>query len=117
VPEDSPEEKPLRTASFAVHATRGLIRDQSMRRKTMVVLLLVALVLLFSGSTFLRSLLNPSEHPMRVVFFWLVCIWLTFTALLLALFDLLMLRADARKAQRILRENFKPDSPTTRENE
>ena len=88
-----------------------------MRRKTMFVLLVVALVLLFSGSTFLQSMLDPHEHPVRVVLFWLACIWLTFTALLLALFDLLMMRAEARKAERNLREKVVPDSPTTRGNE
>ena len=43
---DSPEGKPLRTTSFVIHATRGLIRNQNTRRKTMFVLLVVALVLL-----------------------------------------------------------------------
>ena len=30
-----PNEKKLRLASFAIHASRGVIRDQKMRRKTM----------------------------------------------------------------------------------
>jgi hypothetical protein len=100
---DSPEERPLRTASFVVHATRGVIRDQTTRRKTMFVLLVVALVLLFGGSTFLGSILNPHEHPGWFIFYWFVCGWLTLTAMLLALFDLLIVRAQARKAERLLR--------------
>lgn len=104
VTENSPETKPLRTVSFVVHATRGVIRDQTTRRKTMFAVLVVALVLLFSGSTFLASMLNPQEHPMRFILFWFVCAWLTLTAILLAVFDLLMVRLEARKAQRILRE-------------
>ena len=112
---DSPEEKPLRTTSFVIHATRGLIRDQNARRKTMFVIVLVAIVLLFSGSTFLESALNPREHPIWFLLFWLICAWLALIALLLAIFDMLMLRTAARKAERILRSQVAqietPDSP------
>ena len=104
VTENSPETKPLRTVSFVVHATRGVIRNQTARRKMMFAVLVIALVLLFSGSTFLASMLNPQEHPMRFILFWFICAWLTLTAILLAIFDLLMVRLEARKAQRILRE-------------
>ena len=99
---DEPPEKTLRSVSFAVHATRGVIRDQTARRKTMFVLLVVALVLLFAGSTFLHSILNPRAHPVWFISYWLVCGWLTVTAILLALFDLLVVRAQARKAERLL---------------
>jgi protein-S-isoprenylcysteine O-methyltransferase Ste14 len=108
---DEPPEKTLRTVSFVVHATRGLIRDQNMRRKTMFVLLVVALVLLFSGSTFLAPLINPHAHPGWFIFFWFVCAWLTLTALFLAVFDMLVIRLHGRKAERTLREKF-PDNAT-----
>jgi protein-S-isoprenylcysteine O-methyltransferase Ste14 len=115
VKENSPETKSLRPVSFVVHATRGVIRNQTMRRKTMFAVLVIALVLLFSGSTFLASMLNPQEHPMRFVLFWFICAWLTLTTILLAVFDLLMVRLEARKAQRGLQEKFSqtktPDSP------
>ena len=104
--ENSPEEKDLHAVSFVVHATRGVIRSQNIRQKTMLFLLALALLLLISGFTFLQSALNPREHPWRVIFFWIVCIWLTFTALLLALFDLLVLRLQARRAERALREKL-----------
>jgi hypothetical protein len=103
---DPSNEKPLRTLSFAVHATRGVIRDQIIRRKAMFVLLIVAMVLLFSGSTFLQNRLNPREHPICFILFWLVCAWVTVTAMLLAIFDLLMVRLEARRAERQLRENL-----------
>jgi len=73
----------------------------------MLVLLAIALLLLISGFTFLQPALNPQEHPWRVLFFWIVCIWLTFTALLLALFDLLIVRLQARRTERELRERLK----------
>src|SRR5438128_10532014 len=104
--ENLPDEKRLRTTSFAVHATRGVIRDQNIRRKAMLFLLALALLLLISGFTFLQTALNPREHPWRVILFWIVCIWLTFTALLLALFDLLVLRLQARRTERALREKL-----------
>lgn len=104
---DSSNEKPLRTFPFVIHATRGVIRDPVVRRKTMFVLVLVALVLLFLGSTFLQRFLNPREHPFWFILFWLACVWVTVTAMLLAIFDLLMVRLEARRAQRQLSERLK----------
>jgi protein-S-isoprenylcysteine O-methyltransferase Ste14 len=69
----------------------------------MFVLLVAALILLISGSTFLQSMLNPREHPAWFILFWLICAWLTLTAMLLAIFDLLTLRLEARIAQRASR--------------
>ena len=114
-----PREKKLSIASFAVHATRGLIRDQNTRRKTMFVLLVVALVLLCSGSTFLQPILVPREHPGWFILFWFICIWLTFTALLLAILDVLLIRAQRRKAEKILRAGLAEttDSPAMRDAE
>ena len=111
---DSPEEKPLRSASFVIHATRGVLRDHTMRRKTMFVLVIAAMVMLFAGSTFLQSLLNSRAHPVWFILYWLVCAWVTVTAMLLALFDILVVRAQARKAERLLRGRVAeetPDSP------
>src|SRR5438094_10603313 len=107
------EQKPLKTTSFVVHATGGVIRDQNTRRKAMLSLLVLALLLLISGFTFLQPALNPQEHPWRVILFWIVCIWLTFTALLLALFDLLVLRLEARRAERALREKLEAAGSTS----
>jgi len=114
---DNPtNEKPLRTVSFVIHATRGVIRDPVVRRKTMFVLVLAALVLLFSGSTFLQGFLNPRQHPFWFIFFWLAGAWITITAMLLAIFDLLMVRLEARRAQRQLREDLKANPPTSTTN-
>jgi uncharacterized BrkB/YihY/UPF0761 family membrane protein len=104
--DNSPDGKPLQTPSFAIHATRGLIRDQKTRRVAMVVVLTVALMLMVVGSTALRTALDPHEHPFWFLSFWLMCAWLTITAMLLALFDLLMLRTGARKARHELREEM-----------
>ena len=111
--ENLPGQKRLRTTSFVVHATRGVIRGQSTRRKAMLLLLALALLLLIAGFTFLQPALNPQEHPWRVILFWIVCIWLTFTAMLLALFDLLVLRLEARRAERALREKLEAAGSTS----
>jgi len=118
---DEPPQKLLRTVSFVVHATRGIIRDQNVRRKTMFILLVVALLLLFSGSTFLAATLNPRQHPGWFIFFWFVCAWLTLTAMFLAIFDVLMVRLQGRKAERSLSRKYSrpetPDWPSTRDGE
>ena len=96
---------------------RGVIREQTTRRNTMFILLLVALTLLFSGTTFLKTTLNPREHPIWFVLLWIVCGWLTVTALLLAIFDLLIVKLESRRAQRVLRRNLKTNSPKATINE
>jgi formate-dependent nitrite reductase membrane component NrfD len=91
-------------ARFAVHATRGLIRDAQMRRKTMALLLGLALAMLAVGLLAPGQWLDPHEHPARFLFFWFACGWLTVTAVLLAFLDMLILRAAARRERKALRE-------------
>lgn len=118
---EEPPKKGLAIVSFALHSARGLVRDQNTRRKAMFVVLVAALVMLFSGSTFLYSTLNWHDHPFVFILFWFVCGWLTVTAMLLAVFDMLMLRAEARRAARNLRahlsESQTQDSQSESENE
>lgn len=109
--ETPPEEKNLETASFVVHATRGVIRDQKTRRKAMVFCLALAVLMLLAGFTVFQTMLNPREHPWFVILFWVACVWLTFSAMLLAIFDLLIIRTEARRTQRTLREKLDASSP------
>lgn len=97
---------------FTVQVTRGLLRDGRSRRKTMGFSLLIAVVMLVAGLTVLRPWLNPHEHPWRFLFFWFACAWDTVLVLLLALFDLLLARAQARRARKILREEFSKHAST-----
>jgi hypothetical protein len=83
--------------------TRGILLDPRVRRWAMFVLLMVALVMLFAGNTFLAGNLSI---PWVFVIFWGICGWLTFTALMLALWDLLLLRVEARKERRRLEQEF-----------
>jgi cobalamin synthase len=101
--ETRPKGKSFWMAPFAAHASRGLIRDQAARRKMMLVSLGVAGGLAVVGSTFLKDVLNPREHPVWFILFWLACAWMTVLAVLLALFDMLAVRAQARAAERELK--------------
>src|ERR1700730_7240194 len=113
---NSPGEKPLETASFVVHATRGVIRDQSTRRKAMLIVVLVALLFIVVGSTLLQSVLDLREHPGWFVFVCIVCASLTLTLSLLAIFDVLMLRTSAAKAERALRKRREAESQNSGSN-
>ncbi len=101
-----PNEKKLRLISFAAHAARGLARDQNSRRKAMFGMVVVACVMLFCGSTFLAPVLDPHRRPVWFIFYWAACAWLTVTAVLLALFDLLLVRTQGRAARRALAEKL-----------
>lgn len=111
--ETGPEEKNLRMLSFVTHATRGLIRDRKVRRKLMIATVLVAFGMLIAGSTVLHGVLNPREHPVWFILFWFACGWLTLLAILLAIFDVLIVRTQAHAARRVLRGEFsKPPNPS-----
>ena len=98
----SPDEKKLRFVSFAIHATRGLLRDQNARRKTMLWLVAAAVLMLFSGATFLAPWLDPHLRPVWFILYWLACAWLTVTTVLLAVLDLLQVGVRARAEKRAL---------------
>jgi hypothetical protein len=84
-----------------------VIRDQKTRRRVMVMLLMLALLLLISGGTFLAPFLNPRHNLAWALTFWIVCIWLTLAAMLLAIFDLIAVRRNGQHEERALRKQFK----------
>jgi len=77
--------------------TRGIILDPRVRRWAMFVLLLAALLMVFAGSTFLAGWLATPSNFIDFIAYWGICGWLSFAALLLALWDLLLVRAAARR--------------------
>ena len=79
----------------------------------MVIVLTAALVLMISGVTFFRAVVDPHQHPFWFIFFWLVCAWLTITAILLSIFDLLMVTRSARSARRQLRQDMERQSTSS----
>ena len=76
--------------------------------------MLTALVMLFLGATFLDGWLR--EHPALFILYWLACAWATMTGLLLALYDMLMVRVAARREQRRLAAEHLKTTKSTDEN-
>jgi hypothetical protein len=107
--EERPPLKPFWMVPFTIHATRGILRDQLTRRATMAVCLVVVLVMVVCGLTLFRSWLDPHEHPVRFILYWLACGWQTTLVLLLALLDILVVRAQARAARKALRDDAKQE--------
>jgi hypothetical protein len=86
-----------------LHITRGILHDHASRRWAMFLLTLAAVVVLFSGATLLSGFL--ATRPVWFLVYWGLCAWLTLVVLLLAIFDMLIVRAQARTATRRLRKD------------
>lgn len=71
----------------------------------MAVLLGAAVLMIVLGSTIADEWL--AAHLLAFFAFWGVCGWLTVTALLLAVFDLLIIRVQARAARNAFRSDLK----------
>ncbi|HWB59759.1 MAG TPA: hypothetical protein VG733_09710 [Chthoniobacteraceae bacterium] len=92
----------MSSVKIIIQTTKGIIRDQQVRRAAMFILVLGAMVMLAAGVTFLNAwLLN---NRWLFLLYWLVCMWLTLTSILLAIFDLLTVRLLLRRERRRLRE-------------
>ena len=103
-----PPRRPSRRPKFLLgQVTLGLIRDRSQRRGVMFFLVLGALFQIFVGSIFLEGFL--SERPLLFLAYWFVCFWLTLSAMLLALYDLLQVRASSRYELRRMRKTMLPE--------
>lgn len=89
---------------FLLQVCLGIIRDQTQRRHTLSILVVVALVMLFLGSTFLATWLMA--HVVWFFLFWAVCMWLTILTFLIAAYDLLVVRKAGREEQRRLRKQI-----------
>ena len=85
---------------FVLLIAKGLIRSQDTRRQIMFYALVVAMLLLLAGGTFLQGWLR--ETVWLLVAWWSACGALTLFAALLAIFDLLVLRLAARRLRREL---------------
>jgi hypothetical protein len=65
---------------------------------------LTAMIMLFTGAALIDRWLR--ERPLFFLLFWFACAWLTLLAVLLAFFDMLVLRAAARRERRLLEERY-----------
>jgi TRAP-type C4-dicarboxylate transport system permease small subunit len=88
-----------------VGLTRAIVRDQTLRRQTMFYVVLAAVGMLFLGCTLFADFLQH-DHPLTFLFYWAACGWLTILSVLMAIFDLLLLRAAARAARKKLEASY-----------
>lgn len=87
-------------AGFAYLVSRGLIRDQNMRRNVMCWFIMAAVIVLFVGAVFIDDYLRV--RPMQFAVYWLFCAWLTLSAVMLAIFDILLQFAKGRATRKAL---------------
>jgi hypothetical protein len=85
--------------------SKGILRDTKIRRNAMLWLMGAALVMLFLGSLLLSDEW-AREHPWLFFAYWAACGWLTLTGVLLALLDILVIRAAARVMQRRMEQEI-----------
>lgn len=104
----------MRGLKFLLAYTIGVIRDPRLRRQSMFYGLVVAMVLLFAGATFLDGPLR--QHVWVFFWYWFACAWLTLAALLLALYDMLAIRIAARRERRRLERDYLAQHPPDDEN-
>lgn len=90
----------MSNAKFVIQVSKGLIRHQRARRLLMFYSVLAALILIFIGAFF--DWPAPREHPLLFLGYWAVCAWITFLAVLLALYDLVKVRSEAQRLRREL---------------
>lgn len=100
--------------SFVILICKGILRDRTMRRQALAYIISAALVLLGLGVAVLDGWL--SQHVLLFLLYWAACLWLTLTSMLLALYDMLAVRAELQKERRELRlrklDSRDPDEPT-----
>lgn len=85
--------------------TKGVLRDTRARRNMMLGLMMAAMVMLFLGS-WLMSDDWARRHVWLYFVYWIACGWLTLAGVLLAVFDILIIRATARAMRRKLEEEI-----------
>jgi hypothetical protein len=84
--------------------TKGLLRDTRLRRNVMLWVMLTALVMLFLGA-WLMTDEWARKHFAIYFLYWAACAWLTLTGILLAVFDMLIIRAAAKAMRRRIEED------------
>jgi hypothetical protein len=97
----------VNNVQFLIQVCRGIIRSQRVRRTLMFWDVLVVLVLMFLGSTFLWPWLRG--HPFIFLGYWGVCAWLTILAALLAVYDMAKVRLEAKHARDELKRELMRD--------
>ncbi len=72
----------------------------------MTALIGLALLMIILGSTLLAPAISPREHSVGFVVYWAICGWITLTVILLALFDILVVKRDARTLRKTMERDL-----------
>ena len=99
-----PLPSPASVLKLILQISKGLIRDARARRTLMFYGVLIAIVVLFIGAVVIDGWLR--ERPLLFVIYWAACAWLTLLSVLLAVFDMLLVRAEARRQRKRLERRF-----------
>lgn len=111
-PEDQSPPTPPRRRPGALGSigriTRGLLLDSRQRRQIMIYVIVAAVGLTVVGGTVGFDFLRTNIWVFSA--YWLLCAFLTLLAVLLAIYDLLMLRLLARRVQRDLETRMEEEA-------
>ena len=94
-------EKPV---SFILLVSKGILRDRTMRRKALFGIVLAVLFMLGLGILVLDEWLNA--HVIVFLLYWGACFWLTLSCILLAFYDMLLVRLEAQVERRRIKSRF-----------
>jgi uncharacterized membrane protein YfcA len=94
--------------------SKAVLRDTRLRRNMMLWLMAAALLMLFFGS-WLLSDDWARKHYVLYFLYWAFCMWLTLTAVLLAVFDMLVVRATGRAMRRQIEQDIAHIDEKTKE--
>jgi sugar phosphate permease len=89
---------------FIIQVSKGLLRDQRARRLLMFYGILIAMVLVFFGATFLETRLRQSL--LLFIIYWGACAWLTILVLGMAMLDILLINSAARRERKRLEAEY-----------
>jgi hypothetical protein len=94
--------------------SKGVLRDTRLRRNVMLWVMVAAMVMLFLGA-WLMSDDWARKHVFLYFAYWAACGWLTLTGLLLAMFDMLVIRAAAKAMRRRIEQDIAHIDAKTKE--
>lgn len=108
----APEEKPSPQrpqrggdlVALTVAICLGIIREQRVRRSVLFVVMISIMLMLFGGVVVFDQWL--AKHPIVFLLYWGACLWLTGLSILMALYDMLMVRKAGALSRRRLAEDM-----------
>ncbi len=109
----APEEKPTPQrpprgsdlVGLTIAICLGVIRDQRVRRSVLFIVMIIIMAMLFCGVVFFDRWL--AKHPILFLLYWGACLWFTGLSILMALYDMLMVRKAGIISRRKLAEEMK----------